>query len=381
MFTTAFGCGASLRGRGRNSRGAKPLAARAVFIAADRSSNRSALAFAAVSRRSFAACNRASRSARPASCLGVGSGGGSSSSARSVASASADHLGDRLRELLHRAVRVDRGVRTDLRAVERDHTQPHEPSFRAEPKRVDEQFRKRLRVSAAEPGDRHVVRRQVASQHPERNVFNTTPFDHPRRPHTGAVRVQQQRDHHRRVIRRPAMPIRSIHAKEPVQVDLIDDVDHEPGQVILRQPVRHVRRHQELLRPIRRHEVVRHRRIMRPRTPDREHPSTPVFATGSDVSTRRSGRERGARGGFEPAGPRGQRILSPPCLPFHHPGVGAIGPGQGLGAAAPSDARRAARYGGHSLRPTLAETTTAARAQTSTNDEAPQCAFGPGRLA
>jgi hypothetical protein len=24
--------------------------------------------------------------------------------------------------------------------------------------------------------------------------------------------------------------------------------------------------------------------------------------------------------GFEPSRPRGQRILNPPCLPFHHPG-------------------------------------------------------------
>ena len=48
-----------------------------------------------------------------------------------------------------------------------------------------------------------------------------------------------------------------------------------------------------------------------------------------DALGRRGG--RGRRGlthvpgaGLEPARPRGQRILSPPCLPFHHPGRGAV---------------------------------------------------------
>src|SRR3954453_19479357 len=67
--------------------------------------------------------------------------------------------------------------------------------------------------------------------------------------------------------------------------------------------------------------------------------------------------------GFEPARPCGQRILSPPCLPFHHPGPpqpyprvtprdggGRLGSGHGALAPTPAVARRG-RCSGHLAAP------------------------------
>ena len=51
--------------------------------------------------------------------------------------------------------------------------------------------------------------------------------------------------------------------------------------------------------------------------------------------------------GFEPARPCGQRILSPPCLPFHHPGVGRQGRRSHVVASWPYDPRRRAEPGVH----------------------------------
>jgi hypothetical protein len=59
--------------------------------------------------------------------------------------------------------------------------------------------------------------------------------------------VQQQRDHHRRVIGRPRPAIPPIGRIKPVEVHLADGVDHEPREVILRQPIPNIRRHQEVL--------------------------------------------------------------------------------------------------------------------------------------
>ena len=84
------------------------------------------------------------------------------------------------------------------------------------------------------------------------------------------------------------MTITPIRTAEPAQVDLIDDIDHEPGEVILGQPVRHIRRQQEPLTPIRRHEVVRHHQIMRSAAENREHLQNRVYATGSSVTTLRA---------------------------------------------------------------------------------------------
>jgi hypothetical protein len=74
--------------------------------------------------------------------------------------------------------------------------------------------------------------------------------------------VDQQRDHHRRTVRRTAVPVGAVVGVERGQVDLLDDRDHEPREVIGRQPVIHARRQQEHLIAIASQEHLRHPRIL-----------------------------------------------------------------------------------------------------------------------
>src|SRR6266545_2054153 len=66
-----------------------------------------------------------------------------------------------------------------------------------------------------------------------------------RSPHR--VGVEQQRHHHLRVERRPPPAILPISPVESAQIHLVDGVDDEPGEMILRQPLPQARRQQQLL--------------------------------------------------------------------------------------------------------------------------------------
>ena len=57
------------------------------------------------------------------------------------------------------------------------------------------------------------------------DVLNTLPLDHPRRTLAPRVGIEQKRDHHRRVVRRPAMTIETVDAIEPRQIHLL----HRPN--------------------------------------------------------------------------------------------------------------------------------------------------------
>ena len=118
--------------------------------------------------------------------------------------------------------------------------------------------------------------------HAERDVFLARALDRPRGPHPTRVRVQQQRDHHRRLIRRPAAPVAPIGAIERLKIHLAHRVQHEPREVPRRQPLTHVGRHQKRLITITRDETLSHHQmVLNP--PD----DTPTYATAS--GTRDSG--------------------------------------------------------------------------------------------
>ncbi len=151
---------------------------------------------------------------------------------------------------------------TDLRPIQRDRTESDQTSLSAQPQRVHEHRRQRVRVSGPEPRQRHVIRHQATGQHPERDVLSAAPLDHPRGTDPAAVRIQQHRDQHRRVIRRPAVPISPIRGPEPRQVQLVDHIDQEPRKVIRRQPVPHIRRQQEHLITVTSDEVEPHHGIL-----------------------------------------------------------------------------------------------------------------------
>jgi hypothetical protein len=63
----------------------------------------------------------------------------------------------------------------------------------------------------------------------------------------GRVRPAQQRNQHRRVMRRPAMTIGAVVGVERAQIQLLDRAQDAPHEVILRDPIQQRWRHQELL--------------------------------------------------------------------------------------------------------------------------------------
>jgi hypothetical protein len=117
-------------------------------------------------------------------------------------------------------------------------------------------------VALDEPRDRCVVRPLLGRQDPERDVLLAGPLDRPRRSNPARVRVEQPADHHRRVIGGPAATVAAIRAIERLQSHLRDGVDHEPHEVVLRQPVADIRRHQKRLLAITRDEALAHHEIV-----------------------------------------------------------------------------------------------------------------------
>ena len=113
-------------------------------------------------------------------------------------------------------------------------------------------------MSRTKARDRRVIRREVRRDHPKRNVLTAAPLDRARRPLTDRVGVDGQRDHHLRIERRATPTVRSISREERRQVHRVDGVQHEPGEVLGRQPIPQARRQQQLLLAITRDEVLPH---------------------------------------------------------------------------------------------------------------------------
>ena len=165
---------------------------------------------------------------------------------------------DLARDLLVIARRLRRGVGRDLGPIDGDHPDPDQPGVRAERQHLAEQLGQRALVTLAKPRDRGVIGRLIGADHARGDVLDTAPLQPPRRTLPDRVAVKQQRDHHRRIVRRPTMPVDPIGRVEPAQVKRGDGVDHEPREVPLGQPLAQARRQQQLLLAITRDEVLRH---------------------------------------------------------------------------------------------------------------------------
>ena len=113
-------------------------------------------------------------------------------------------------------------------------------------------------MAGAEPRDGHVVRGVVAGQHAERQVLGAAPLDLPGGAHPDGVGVQQHAQQQLGVVGRSAVPVGPVDGKERSQVELVDHVKHEPGEVVGGQPVAQVRREQERLVAAAGQEVVGH---------------------------------------------------------------------------------------------------------------------------
>jgi hypothetical protein len=123
-----------------------------------------------------------------------------------------------------------------------------------------------------------MVGAQPASDHPVGHIADAPLLDHPAGPLALAVAIQQQRHHHLRVERRPAVPIGPVAAVEPAQIQGGHRVQHHEHQIVFGQPLAHVHRQQQRLITLRKKEVLRH-------TPGSQTPGLPgrrhaVYATG-----------------------------------------------------------------------------------------------------
>ena len=166
------------------------------------------------------------------------------------------------RQLLVIEVLVARRAGLHLRAVDRDHPDLRQAAARAQDQDLAEQARERVLVVGDEARDRRVIWSLLRGDHPERDVLDARPLDRPRRRDPTRVGLEEQRDHHRRVIRRPAAAVDAIGAVERVEVHLGDGVDDKPRQVTCRQPLVDIGRHQKRLLAVTRNEALSHLRMV-----------------------------------------------------------------------------------------------------------------------
>ena len=121
-----------------------------------------------------------------------------------------------------------------------------------------EQLAQRPLVPAAELRDRRVIRHPHRRDQLVGHVLPARPLDPPRGPVPARVRVQQQRHHHRRLIRRAPLTVLPIRPIERAQIHLIDRPQDRPHHMIIRHPIRQIRRQQHRLPPVTSNEVLSH---------------------------------------------------------------------------------------------------------------------------
>jgi hypothetical protein len=178
-------------------------------------------------------------------------------------------------------------------------------------------------VALNEPRQRRVIRPLLSRQHPERDVFLAGALDHPRGPDPARIGVEQQRDHHRRVIRRPAAPIDPIGAIERLEIHLRHRVDNKPREVPWRQPLADVGRHQKRLLAITRDKALAHHQMVL-NAPD----DTPTYATASrdGISEATVSAARPCRGPGTERRARRMLLRTQPSTSRAHRSRGAVAP-------------------------------------------------------
>ena len=173
-----------------------------------------------------------------------------------------DLLDDLLGDLPKLLVALPARVTRQPRAIDRHHPRPHQPSLITQPEHLAEQVSQRVLVTNNEPRDRGVIRHHIPHNHPIRHILATATLDRPRGAQIARKRIQHQHHHQRRLIRRPTVTIRPIRTIKRRQIQLRHRIDHEPRQMIRRQPIPDVRRQQEPLLPMTFNEVLRHTGIV-----------------------------------------------------------------------------------------------------------------------
>jgi hypothetical protein len=113
-------------------------------------------------------------------------------------------------------------------------------------------------VASAEPRDGHVVGGLIAGKHPEGDVLLAAARKLPGGAHAKAVAIEQEAEHGLGVGGGMAVPIIPVGSVEGVEVDLVDDVEDEPGEMVVGEPVAQVGGQQERLVAVTAQEVIGH---------------------------------------------------------------------------------------------------------------------------
>jgi hypothetical protein len=170
----------------------------------------------------------------------------------------AQDLGDLVLDLGVGAVGPLGGVAGQLGAVQRDGAKADQPGGGAQPQRGDQEAGQRLLVADPEPRDGHMVGRGVGGQNPEGDVLDAAALDLPGGPHAKAIGVQQHAEQQLGVVGGVAVPVVAVGPVEGRQVELVDHVQDEPGEVAGGEPVAQVGWEQERLVAVAAQEVVGH---------------------------------------------------------------------------------------------------------------------------
>jgi hypothetical protein len=113
-------------------------------------------------------------------------------------------------------------------------------------------------VADAEAGDGHMVGGLVGGQDPEGDVLSAAAFDLAGGAYAQAVAVEEHAEQQLGVVGGVAVAVVAVGAVEGGEVELVDHVEDEPGQVAVGQPVAHVGWEQEGLVAVAAQEVVSH---------------------------------------------------------------------------------------------------------------------------
>jgi hypothetical protein len=95
-------------------------------------------------------------------------------------------------------------------------------------------------VADAEPRDRDMVRGLVGGKDPEGDVLSAAAFELAGGAHAHAVAVQQHAEQQLGVVGGVAVPVVAMLPVEGREVELVDDVEDEPGEMIVGEPVAQV---------------------------------------------------------------------------------------------------------------------------------------------
>jgi len=145
-------------------------------------------------------------------------------------------------------------VGLELGAVDAHQANPQQPQLPGQKQNLQEALRHRSEVLPPEARDRIVVRMPVRRHEANPDIPVRRPLDPAAGKDPVGVAVDQQRQHHPRVIlRRPRTPM--VHL-EGTQIDALDRLDHEMREIVFGYPVAKIGRKQKRLLAITLNEVA-----------------------------------------------------------------------------------------------------------------------------